>query len=121
VISDCFLRKEKNELCKGGLLAYHSLCNHWSLEKLETYKTMKKQLEEVGFKNITIEDISFKVAPSVFHVPFAITGFIIKSLLRFKPISKASLHNLKGSFFALLAGLYLKSFGYFIITASKEK
>ncbi|MGV6830844.1 MAG: SAM-dependent methyltransferase [bacterium] len=120
VISDCFLRKEKRTLCKGGLWAYNSLCDHWSLEKLETQETMKRQLEAVGFKNIKVEDISFKVAPSVLHVPFAILGFIIKRLLSFKPISKASLHNLKGSFFALLAGLHLKSFGYFLITASKE-
>ncbi len=34
-------------------------------------------------------------------------------------LKRESLHNLKGSFYALLSGLHMKSFGYFFITATK--
>ena len=120
VIADAFLKKEKNKLCKGSKYSYKKLCDHWSLEKLETYTHIEKSLKEIGFKNITVEDVSFKVAPSVLHVPFAIIGFIIGKLLRFKSIKKESLHNLKGSFYALLTGLHMKNFGYYIISATKS-
>lgn len=120
VIADAFLKKERSQLCKGGKFAYEKLCSHWSLEKLETHRFMKKSLEELGFSDIKIEDLSFRVAPSVLHVPFAITGFIIKKLLKFNGLKRESLHNLKGSFYALLSGLHMKSFGYYIISATKK-
>lgn len=119
VIADVLLKKDEMKLSKGAHLAYRRLCDHWSLEKIGTQSQMKQNLEELGFKNIHIEDVSFRVAPSVFHVPFAITGFILKKLLKFKPIKRESLHNLKGSFYALMAGLHLRAFGYYIITATK--
>jgi ubiquinone/menaquinone biosynthesis C-methylase UbiE len=119
VIADAFLKKDVNELCKGGKYSYQKLCNHWSLEKLETSTFIKQKLDTLGFKDIKVEDASFRVAPSVLHVPFAITGFILKQLLNLKSIKRESLHNLKGSFFALLSGLHMKSFGYYIISATK--
>ena len=119
VIADAFLKKDKNKLCRGGKYAYNKLCSHWSLEKLETHYYIKSKLEELGFKDIKVEDKSFRVAPSVLHVPFAITGFILKKLLGFKAIKRESLHNLTGSFYALLSGLHMKSFGYYIISATK--
>jgi ubiquinone/menaquinone biosynthesis C-methylase UbiE len=119
VIADAFLKKPINKLCKGGLFAYGKLCNHWSLKKLEPHFVIKTNLEQLGFKNIKIEDISFRVAPSVLHVPFAIIFFIIKKLFSFQSIKKESFHNLKGSFYALLSGLHMKSFGYYLISATK--
>ncbi|MEY8847420.1 methyltransferase domain-containing protein [Psychroserpens sp. XS_ASV72] len=120
VIADAFIKKHFNELCSGGRLAYQKLCDHWSLEKIESIKIYKEKLRAAGFTNISIENISFRVAPSVFHVPFAIIGFTLKELFKNHHISKESLHNLKGSFYALLAGLHLKSFGYYLITCVKE-
>ena len=121
VIADAFLKRDKNQLCYGGKYAYEKLCSHFSLEKIETHYYIKEHLQELGFKNIKIEDISFRVAPSVLHVPLAIIGFILKKILTFKSLKTESLHNLKGSFYALLSGLHLKSFGYYIISAEKSK
>lgn len=119
VIADAFLKKDVDELCPGSSYAYHKLCNHWALERLATIATMTTNLERVGFKNITVEDVSFKVAPSVLHVPFAILGFILKSIFKCKKLKGESWHNLKGSFYALISGLHMKSFGYYLITAEK--
>ena len=119
VIADAFLKKNVSELCKGSLYAYNKLCSHWSLEKLETIENMVENIKKIGFKNVKIENASFKVAPSVLHVPFAIIGFTLKKLWKTRTLKKESLHNLKGSFYALLSGLHMKSFGYYIISASK--
>jgi len=119
VIADAFLKKQESKLCYGGYYAYKNLCNHWNLEKLETINNMAKNLKSQGFKNIKIEDVSFRVAPSVLHVPFAIIGFTLKKLFKSKILKRESLHNLKGSFYALLSGLHMKSFGYYIISCTK--
>ena len=119
VIADAFLKKDRTQLCRGGKYAYDHLCSHWSLEKLETHTFIKESLEQLGFTDIKVEDVSFRVAPSVLHVPFAIIGFILKKLFGFKKLKGESLHNLKGSFYALLSGLHMKSFGYYIISATK--
>ncbi len=119
VIADAFLKKKPERLCYGGALSYKKLCNHWNLEKLGDVKTVVQQLNEQGFSKVEIEDVSFKVAPSVLHVPFAIFVFIFKSLLGSGKLKKESLHNLKGSFYALLSGLHMKSFGYYLISCTK--
>ncbi|XMO85170.1 methyltransferase domain-containing protein [Algibacter sp. AS12] len=119
VITDAFLKKDSSKLCYGSNYAYQNLCNHWSLEKLETIKNMANKLKQQGFSKIEIEDASFRVAPSVLHVPFAIFGFAIKKFLKTKTLKRESLHNLKGSFYALLSGLHMRSFGYYIITCTK--
>ncbi|WP_411768678.1 SAM-dependent methyltransferase [Winogradskyella sp. A3E31] len=119
VIADAFLKKDPKHLCKGGKYAYNRLCSHWSLEKLETRDHYKTLLKDVGFKDITFDNVSMRVAPSVLHVPFAILSFILKKVFSFQPIKKESLHNLKGSFYALLSGLHMKDFGYYVISATK--
>ncbi len=119
VIADAFLKKDPNELCYGSLFAYKNLCNHWSLPKLGTIQETVNTLKGVGFKKVKAEEISFAIAPSVLHVPFAIIGFIVKKLRKKRTLKKESLHNLKGSFYALLSGLHMRSFGYYLITCQK--
>ncbi len=119
VVADAFLKKEPDQFCFGSRLSYRKLCDHWSLEQLGTIQRVTEQLKEIGFADVSVEDISFRVAPSVLHVPFAISGFILKKLLGNGTLKKESLHNLKGSFYALLSGLHMKSFGYYMITCKK--
>jgi len=119
VIADAFLKKEKENLCTVSNYCYEQLCRGWSLEGLGNISEVKSHLQEIGYRHITIEDVSFRVAPSVLHVPFAITGFILKKIFKKETLKPQSWKNLKGSLFSLLSGLHMKSFGYYIITAEK--
>lgn len=121
VIADAFLKKPEENLSSSGRLSYKKLCNHWNLEKLETIKNMVSKLKSQGFTNIQAEDASFRVAPSVLHVPFAVLGFVLKSMFSSNILKRESLHNLKGSFYALFSGLHMKGFGYYIITCTKTE
>lgn len=119
VIADAFLKKRSEQLRCSGALSYKKLCNHWNLEQLGDIHTVKEQLKAQGFSKIDVEDISFRVAPSVLHVPFAISGFVLQKLFGTGNLKRESLHNLKGSFYALLSGLHMKSFGYYLVTCTK--
>ena len=119
VIGDAFLKKSPSQLCFGSKHSYQQLCAGWSLDGLGVIDEVKQRLLEIGFQDVHIEDVSFKTAPSVLHVPFAIGGFLLKNMVQGKPIKPQSWNNLKASFFALLCGLHMKDFGYYIISATK--
>ena len=84
VIGDAFLKKNPSKLCFGSRFSYKNLCKGWSLDGLGVISKVEKELLDIGFKKVTVEDVSFRVAPSVFHVPFAIVGFIIQQLFQNK-------------------------------------
>ena len=119
VITDAFLKKDASTLCLGSAYGYKQLCKGWSLDGLGMIDTVKQNLLNIGFKKVTVDDVSFNVAPSVFHVPFAIPFFILKTLYSGKRVKPQSWNNLKASFYSLICGLHMKDFGYYIITAEK--
>ncbi len=119
VMADAFLKKKEEKLFFSGKYCYKKLCEGWKLDGLGDIGSVEQRLEDIGFKNIKIEDISFKVAPSVCHVPFAISGFMLRKKLKGEPIKEQSINNLKGSFYALLSGVHLTVFGYYMITCEK--
>jgi len=119
VITDAFLKKQPSQLCLGSKYSYEGICKGWSLDGIGVIDEVRDNLQQLGFKDISIEDVSWRVAPSVFHVPFAIPSFIVKQFLKGRTINKQSWNNLKASFFALIAGLHRNAFGYYIITATK--
>lgn len=119
VVGDAFLKKPIDQLCIGGSYCYKGLCEGWSLEQLGNIPEVERMLYKIGFKNIAIEDVSFRVAPSVLHVPFAIGGFVFKKIFNKQPLKPQTIKNLKGSLFALLSGVQMNNFGYYIITCTK--
>lgn len=120
VIADAFLKKPVELLSATAGFTYRKLCEGWKLDGLGDIVNTRKNLEEAGFKNIVIEDISFRVAPSVMHVPFATLGFMIRKLWKGEAIRPQSLNNLKGSVYALLSGMHLRAFGYYMISCEKS-
>ena len=119
VIADAFCKKDRTQMNPLSRKVHDGLSESWSLKKLGNIKVVKEELEKLGYQEVLVQNIWYRVAPSVLHVPFAITGFILKQLFQFKPLKKESIKNLKGSFYALLSGLCLRDFGYYIITAKK--
>lgn len=119
VIADAFLKKDEKDLCLASNYCYQQLRKGWSLERIGNIHQIKKVMKTIGFKNIQIKDLSFRIAPSVLHVPFAIGGFVLKKLFKRENLKPQSIENLRGSLFALLSGLQMNAFGYYMITATK--
>jgi len=119
VIADAFTKKEVSKMNLLSKKVNQGLCDCWSLEQLGNINQVEEDLKAVGFKNIEIKNIWYRVAPSVLHVPFVISSFILKKILKNEPLKKESIANMKGSFYALLSSLCLQDFGYYIISAKK--
>lgn len=119
VIADAFVKKEYNKMNIFSKKIHQGLSKCWSLEKLGNINNVKKEMESIGFKNIKIKNIWYRVAPSVLHVPFVILGFILRKLINNEELKRESIDNMKGSFYALLTSLCMQDYGYYIISAEK--
>ena len=76
-------------------------------------------LESHGFRDIVVEDISWRVAPSLAHAPFAVLTFIVKKLLTGEPLKRHSINNLKASLLALTLGINRSKFSYYLISGTR--
>lgn len=119
IIADAFSKKDEGEMNFLSKNVHKGLSKCWSLEKLGNIHEVKKDLKAIGFKNVEVKNIWYRVAPSVLHVPFMILGFILRKIIKNEPLKKESKDNMKGSFYALLSSLCLQDFGYYIISAKK--
>lgn len=119
VIADAFLKQDGEALTGSSKWVYKNLCSAWSLTGLKSIDKVTTELKQIGFKKVEVENLFWRVAPSVLHVPFAIGGFLIRSKLKGKTLKQEQINNLKGSFFALMSGIHINSFGYYIIKATK--
>ena len=119
VIVDGFRKKQEQNLPPLVSKIYKGICSNWALPGMMNIHELKKQLIDAGFRNVRSENISWKVAPSILHVPVVILKFILKKKFSGEELSQQSLNNLRGSFEALLLGLFQQYFGYYIVSGEK--
>jgi MPBQ/MSBQ methyltransferase len=120
VIADGFLKVPASHLNPCVKKFYNGICDNWSLPGMMNIDEVKKHLIENEFSNIKCEDVSWRVAPSVLHVPFVILCFLFYKKIRRERLSLQSIRNLKGSFQTLILGLQRKNFGYYLVSAEKK-
>ena len=119
VVADGFIKNPHIPFSDFTKRSYETLCQSWALPQMAEITLFKEALKRAGFQKITIEEISWKVAPSVAHSPFLILKFLFLKWLKGEQLGKQSWNNLKGVFLTNVLGLKRKKFGYYIITAEK--
>lgn len=119
VIADGFLKVRPESLGQSVASVYRAICRNWALPGMMNIEDAKRHLEKIGFRDIRAEEVSWRVAPSVMHVPFVILWFLLYKKFRREKLSKQSIRNLKGSIQTLLLGLQRNSFGYYFLSAQK--
>jgi ubiquinone/menaquinone biosynthesis C-methylase UbiE len=115
VVADCFLKCPAKDLNPFVRRAYRAVCESWALSEMPLIDDFVSALERNGFRNIIVEDISWRTAPSLAHAPFAVLTFVIKKLLAREPLKRHSINNLKASLLALVLGLNRSAFSYCLI------
>ena len=120
VLTDGF-RKHNNPLPKWLDKIYRNNLEGWALTDLGEIHLFVKALKDAGFKNIKVEDISWKVAPSFMHIPFTVFKFFWKRFLKKEktPLSKERRNNALGPLWGMLLGLSRKHFSYYIVSGEK--
>jgi cyclopropane fatty-acyl-phospholipid synthase-like methyltransferase len=119
VVADCFIKSPERKLNWLIRRCYRVVCDCWALDQMPTIEDFVAALDQNGFREILVEDISWRVAPSLAHAPFAVLTFIVKKVLSREPLNRHSINNLKASLLALMLGLNRSKFSYYIITGTR--
>ena len=121
VVADGFL-KHGNKLPYWIEKAYKRTCECWALPEMGQINPFVETLKKVDFENIEVEDISWRVAPSVAHVPFITLKFLIKQikLKSINNLNQERKNNVFAPLMTILLGLARNHFSYYIISATKK-
>lgn len=119
VIADCFIKHPEKKFNALIERCYSEVCKNWALSEMPVIDNFVAALKKHNFRDIRIEDISWRVAPSLAHAPFAVAGFIAKKLFAGERMKPQSINNLKASLLAPLVSLNRSKFSYCLISGKR--
>jgi ubiquinone/menaquinone biosynthesis C-methylase UbiE len=119
-IGDGFRKQEhfSNSITKS---AYRKLCDCWVINDLALLPEFIATMKAIGFRDIRVEDISWRVAPSVAYTPLKVISFLTKELFSsgLRKMNKERWNNLISPLLTMVLGLDRKTFSYCIVSAKK--
>jgi MPBQ/MSBQ methyltransferase len=118
-VADAFLKNPDRPMGPLSSRLYDVMCRSFALPGLGQIEHFADALRRHGFTDVTIEDISWRVAPSALHAPVTVLWFTLKKIAGGLALSEQSLNNLKGSLFSAFLGANRMKFGYYIVSATK--
>jgi SAM-dependent methyltransferase len=99
---------------------YRKLCECWVIEELAQLHDFTSQLEHLGFKEITVEHLQMRVAPSVMHIPWVTLRFLLTDVVFGKrAMTRARWNNVIAPMLLPLVSEPLGPMTYCMITATK--
>jgi len=119
VVADGF-RKQPGPLPPGLRGIFNTLCRNWAVETFAVLPQFLEEMKNNGLVDIRVEEISWKIAPSVMHIPWVTTKFLCLELFKTRlRLSPARRGHLLACLLSPLVGIARWHFGYFLISASK--
>jgi MPBQ/MSBQ methyltransferase len=119
VVADGFLLNDRfvNALQQS---IYHKLCECWVIQELAQLDLFTARLEKLGFREITVERLQMRVAPSVMHIPWVTLKFLVTDVVFGKrAMTRARWNNVVAPVLLPLVSAPLGPMIYCIVTATK--
>lgn len=117
VVADGFLKGERplgSPL--GGIV--RRVCEHWALETFAEIGAFRRALERHGFVDVRVEEVSWRIAPSVLHVPGVTARFLFRELvIARKPLDRLRRGHVVACVLSMLVGAARWRFGYYLVSA----
>lgn len=120
VVADGFLKQAHRPLPWPLNRITKTICKCWSLETFPGLTEFEQGLKQAGFRDIQIEDLSWRIAPSVLHVPLVTAAFLLKQIRAGVPLTKQRRENLIAPMLAPLLGIARSRFAYCLVTAVRD-
>ncbi len=103
------------------LKMYDSWCPAWAVPELAQLDRLCEVLPNMGFENMSIENWSYRIAPSVAHAPFLTIYYVIKEVLKArKLLSGWRWKHLVASYLSPWIGILEPNFVYVAVCATKR-
>ena len=99
---------------------YRKLCECWVIEELAQLHLFTERLEQLGFRDITVERLQLRVAPSVAHIPWVTLKFLLTDVVfGERKMTRARWNNVLAPVLLPLVSMPLGPMTYCMITATK--
>ena len=119
VITDGFLARNRF-VCGLQRRIYRKLCECWVIDELAQLHRSTERLAQLGFKEITVEYLQLRVAPSVVHIPWVTLKFLATDVvLGERTMTRARWNNIIAPVLLPLVSAPLGPMIYCMITATK--
>jgi SAM-dependent methyltransferase len=118
VVADGFMKSADPPRWYAAMLGF--MTRSWAVERFAGLAEFTAALERHGMTVEAVEDASFRIAPSVLHVPRVTLKFLAGELLRRRWPSRARWNHVLACVVAPLVGLGRPWFGYYLVTARKR-
>jgi SAM-dependent methyltransferase len=100
---------------------YRRLCECWVIEELAELRAFIERLEHLGFRDITLERLQWRVAPSVAHIPWVTLKFLMTNVVfGERKMTRARWNNVLAPALLPLVSAPLGPMTYCMITGRKE-
>jgi MPBQ/MSBQ methyltransferase len=120
VVADGFLRGDLPLIGPQRCL-YRRLCECWVIETLAQLDQFLDSLTRLGFTEIQVERAQFRVAPSIFHIPFVTAKFLLSDVVFGKRgMTRARWNNILAPILLPLLSAPLGPMEYMIVSATKD-
>ena len=101
---------------------YRKLCECWVIEELAQVRPFMSRLHQLGFKNITVERLQMRVAPSVAQIPGVTLKFLLTNVIfGDRAMTRARWNNVLAPLLLPLVSAPLGPLAYCMITATKAQ
>jgi SAM-dependent methyltransferase len=123
VMVDAYLRRpvpEDGPVARLLARIYRRWCISWAVSEMARADLMPEALRAAGFVDAQVEDWSWRVAPSVAHVPILASWFAVSEIVKARgrlPLWRW--RHIVASVLTPLLGLYRSTFMYGVVTARK--
>jgi len=119
VIADGFMKREAGmPRWYARLLGF--MTRSWAVERFASLAAFTDALERHGFAVEAVEDASFRIAPSVLHVPWVTVKFLVGELVRRDRMNRVRWGHVLACVAAPFIGLGRPWFGYHLVTAVRR-
>ena len=99
---------------------YRKLCECWVIEEFGQLHLFTARLEQLGFTDITVEHLQWRVAPSMAHIPWVTLKFLLTDVVCGKrKMTRARWNNVLAPVLLPLVSEPLGPLTYCMITATK--
>jgi MPBQ/MSBQ methyltransferase len=99
---------------------YRKLCDCWVIDTLGEVDAFQRELENVGFREIVIEQMQARVTPSVLHVPWVTLKFLLAEVLfGGRTMTRARWNNVLAPILLPFVGFPLGPMAYYIVSATR--